>query len=332
MMKIPISVRNIHASQRELYDRLKERVDQVIRDNKDDNWHYVSRIKDIESFALKAETGRYEDLNAIDDFFACTIVVENLEAMKKAEKMITKKFRLHERRPERDDFTLKSPDSFRFDDTRMYVRWKDNPIARPTGLDGLLFEVQVKTFLAHGWSLATHDLIYKTDEKSWPKERIAFQVKAMLEHAETSIHEAQKLARSKSLKKTDEVSRRMSAIIKLLNSFWPDAALPRDKKRLAENVDRLIRRVGIDIEALSEILKKENNLGRGANTLNLSPYGSIIQSLFEQESQKMTRYLTRKEDKGKFRIFMPRELELPTSLQAMKLKNIVQYSELRNAP
>lgn len=332
MMKIPTSIRNAYANQRETYERLKERVDEVIRVIKDGNWHYVSRVKDIESFALKVETGRYDSLDAIEDFFACTIVVENLEAMKKAEKLITKKFRQHQRRPEADNFTSKPSDSFRFDDTRIYVKWKDNALSRPTGLDGLLFEVQIKTFLAHGWSMATHDLTYKTDEKSWPKERIAFQIKAMLEHAETSIQEAQKLARSKSLRKTDEISNRISAVIQLLNHFWLPETLPSDKKRLAENVDRLIRKVGIDIGSLSAALDKENKLGRGVNTLNLSPYASIIQSLFKQEANKMTRYFTRREDKGKFRVFIPRELELPLSLQTVQLRNIVLYSEQRNAP
>jgi hypothetical protein len=326
MMKIPTSVRDTHANQRAIYEQLKERVDDVIQGMKEDNWHYLSRVKDVESFALKAETGRYDNLRALDDFFACTLVVENLEAMKKAEKLITKKFKLHERRPPKDDFTSKPSDSFRFDDTRIYVKWKDNPIARPTGLDGLLFEVQIKTFLAHGWSLATHDLIYKTDEKSWPKERIAFQVKAMLEHAETSIHEAQKLARSKSLRKTDEISNRISAIIRLLNRSWPQGALPNDMKRLAENVNRLIRKIGVDIESLGRIIDQENSLGRGANTLNLSPYTCIVQSLFIREGDKMARYLTGREERGKFRIFIPKELELPVPLQSIQLRNAVLYA------
>lgn len=320
MMKIPNSLRYIYDTQREAYERLQERVDQVISSHKDRRWHYVSRIKTLESFGLKLETGRYAPDN-IDDFFACTIVVENLVSISKAEKLVMDKFEFHERRPQTDTSTSKPSDSFRFDDTRLYVKWKDRPNVPATGLKGLLFEVQIKTFLAHAWSIATHDLIYKTDQKSWAKERIAFQIKAMLEHAETSIQEAQTLANALSLNKTDELSTRISAIIKLLNKLWPPDLLPQDKKRLAENIDNLIRGVKVDLESLRKIILKETRLGRGTKTLNLSPYMSIVQSLFNQELDKMRTYLT--SGSHKFKVFLPVELELPSSLQSIDLRNAI---------
>ncbi|MGO9568594.1 MAG: hypothetical protein ACLP5H_13730 [Desulfomonilaceae bacterium] len=321
MMKIPNSVRDSHAAQKEAYKGLRTRVDGVMRSHIDPRWHYESRIKGDESFALKAETGRFDDLSRLEDFFACTIVVENLSSMSRAEKLVRKKFKFYDRRPQIDTFTSKPPDSFRFDDTRLYVQWKDDRLAPPTGFAGMLFEVQIKTFLAHAWSIATHDLTYKADEKSWPKERIAFQIKAMLEHAETAIQEAQKLAKSASLRKTDKLSKRISAVIQLLNDSWPPASLPEDKKRLAENIDNLIQNVGIDLDRLREVIRKETSLGRGTETLNLSPYLSIVQSLFNQELQKMSRYVTGRN--RNFKIFIPRELELPASLQAVQLTNAV---------
>ncbi len=321
MMKISKSLRDIHSSQREQYKQLQERVDSIINGLKDPRWHYESRVKGLESFALKVETGRHNDPNQVEDFFACTLVVENLDSMSKAETLVRKKFKFHERRPKKNDFTSKPSDSFRFDDTRLYVRWKDDPAIRPTGLNGLLFEVQFKTFLAHAWSVATHELTYKTDEKSWPKERIAFQIKAMLEHAEISIQEAKKLSKSTSLKKTDELSKRISTIIKLLNELWPAVALPYDKKRLAENIDNLIRNVGVDLQTLQELLLKETELGKGTKTLNLSPYGTIVQSLFNQELEKMKNYLTRRDHR--FKVYLPRELELPPSISLAHLKNAI---------
>lgn len=321
MMKVPKSLRDKHAIQTFIYQPLKVAVDKFMEIHKNPNWHYESRMKALESFALKVESGRQNSLGQFEDFFACTLVVENLDSIAEAERLVRKRFKFRERRPKSNTFTSKPSDCFRFDDTRLYVCWNDDPRIKPTGLDDLLFEVQIKTFLAHSWAIATHDLIYKSDEKSWPKERIAFQIKAMLEHAETSIQEANKLSKSKYLKKTNEVTDRISSLIALLNKLWRPELLPNNKKLLAENVDSLIRHMGIDVESLNEILRKETELGRGTNTLNLSPYVTIVQSLINQRKTAVEKYLTGRS--RKFKVYLPREVDIPSSLASADLKNAI---------
>ncbi len=319
-MKIGQYLRDLYASQAELYGRLQAKVDDFMEQNKDPNWHYIGRLKGIESYALKIETGRTKP-DDFEDFFACTLVVENLGSMAKAERLVKRRFKLKERRPETNTTTTKPSDSFRFDDTRLYVRWRDNKESRPTGLNGLIFEVQIKTFLAHAWSVATHDLTYKTDEKSWPKERIAFQIKAMLEHAEVSIDEAKKLAKTPSLNKTNEVYRRISEIIDVVNDLWPAEALPEDRKRLAENIDHLVKGLGITLARLQEIIVEETKAGRGTNITSLSPYCTIIQSLIKHEPDKIFGYLDG--SPKDFKIYMSCELELPSSWDVKKANNAV---------
>ncbi len=321
MMKISQSLRDLHSNCKFKYDRLKECVDKTLLNLKNPRWHYESRVKELESFALKVEGGHYDDAMSIEDLFACTIVVENLASLAKAESLVNRTFTFSHRRPKDKSITFNSPESFRFDDTRLYVKWKDDPTVRPTGLKGTLFEIQIKTFLAHAWAIATHDLSYKTDEKSWAKERIAFQVKAMLEHAETSIQEAKSLAKSSSLNKTDKASMRISKIIALLNDLWIPASLPSDKKRLAENIDRLIDHVGIDLDTLRKILVKETKQGRGTQILNLSPYATVVQSLLNQEPSKFQRYLMR--SNKDFKVYIPKEITLPTTIDPARLKNVI---------
>jgi hypothetical protein len=40
-------------------------------------WFFTWRLKELESFALKIETGRVSNPVALEDFFACTIVLRS---------------------------------------------------------------------------------------------------------------------------------------------------------------------------------------------------------------------------------------------------------------
>lgn len=324
-MKIPLSIRNLYYAQRETNTKLKDLADKKITALKEERWHYESRIKSIESFALKIETGRINDLLKFEDFFACTLVVENKGAIKKAETLILDKFNLHERRPLSEKWTSKKAYSFPFDDLRLYVKWKDDIMLPPTGVDGVLFEVQIKTFLQHAWSIATHDLIYKSDNISWAKERIAYQIKAMLEHAEISIHEAEKLASSAELAKLNKYTDNLLKIIEFIKSSWPQAELPSNVVLLASNTMALMKSIDISLNTLKKILQEETKKGRGTKTLNLSPYGIIIQSLIDRKHEKLFDYLS--SSSGAFKILIPKEIVLPENKDKSLFKNAIFVQE-----
>lgn len=320
-MKIPTSIRLLYNELQEIYDRLKTEVDKRITSFKETRWHYESRLKSIESFALKIETGRVSNPMELEDFFACTIVVENKSILKQAEDLINSHFDFQERRPPSEQLTSKYSRSFPFDDLRLYVKWKDDPALRSTGVAGILFEVQIKTFLQHAWSIATHDLIYKSDSVSWAKERIAYQIKAMLEHSEISILEAEILAKSEHLNKTTKNIMNLLKIIELLKNKWTDSDLPKDTVRLARNIMSIMEYIDINLDRLNEILNEETKIDRGIKTLNLSPYGIIIQSLLNQEREKILNFLS-SEPKG-FKIFIPQEIDIPTNIDKDSLKNAI---------
>jgi len=291
MMKIPKSIRDSYYNQLPCCERLKEEVDGLVKKKMEGQWHYFSRRKEIESYALKIETGRCLNPSWLEDYFACTLVVENIDQIKKAEEFVRREFNFHNRNPRMDSLTEKRPESFQFDDLRLRVRWRDDPTLPPTGLTNLIFEVQIKTFLQHAWSIATHDFIYKSDEISWSKARIAYQIKAMLEHAETSIYEAKALSDSRIISKTDIIAKKTSEIIRLVTDLWTPNALPKNIKRLAENIYCIIKHIGIGVIRLRNILRIETELGNGTKTLNLSPYSVVVQSLFNQERPRMRKLL-----------------------------------------
>ncbi len=320
-MKIPTSIRLLYDELYEINKKLKVKVDERIISFKEVRWHYESRLKSLESFTLKIETGRISKPIELEDFFACTLVVENKSSLEKAENIVLSHFNLYDRRPPSEGYTSKDTHSFPFDDLRLYVRWKDDPMVRPTGIDGILFEVQIKTFLQHAWSIATHDLIYKSDSISWAKERIAYQIKAMLEHAEISILEAEKLAASQVLNKKSERITDLLKIIELLKGLWSMSDLPKDMVRLASNVMSILKSVDIKINRLREILDEETKIGRGVKTLNLSPYGIIIQSLLNQETEKLLCFLS--SEPKRFKIFIPQEIDIPTHVDKNSLRNVI---------
>lgn len=310
MMKIPLSVRSAYEEQKEFYENLKANVDQRILTRKNSKWHYESRVKSLESYALKLETGRFDDSYDIEDFFACTLVVENHQKLIDARNLIEESFSVKSSRPKVANQTHKSSDSFPFDDLRLYVEWTDSEFQKPTGLTGKKFEIQIKTYLQHAWSIATHDLIYKNEEKSWAKERIAYQVKAMLEHAELSISSAESLSQSATLNISDVKTEKICDIIKILKKHWDPERLPKDLVRLSTSTATILDFLEVNTDELDEVLSQANESGRGSNIQNLSPFNIITTSLYDAGKIQIQKL---RKKRGKFKIFLTEEQEIPES-------------------
>jgi ppGpp synthetase/RelA/SpoT-type nucleotidyltranferase len=307
MMKIPSAVRHAYDSQAEGNAELQRRVRTLIDDFRDPRWHYEDRIKEVESFALKIESGRVHDPYFLEDFLGCTIVVRNALEVPKVEQAIHERFKLMERRPPHDDSTWYSPDRFPFDYLRLYVRLRESAILPVTPLHNITFELQIKTFLQHAWSVATHDLIYKTDDVQWSKERIAYQIKAMLEHAEVSIEQAESLSSSIIVNRDDRTSRDLQGVIGLIRDFWPVERLPTNFKQLGKNIQEVLDRLRLSCERLKEILGLEETAGRGAQSLNLTPYGVVVQAILTHERDRFDSYVTN--PRTRRAIMVPGDLE-----------------------
>jgi hypothetical protein len=271
---------------------------------------------------MKLETGRVLDAAAPEDLFACTLVVENPQRIPVAEALATSLFELHARRPADPTRTHLLPHSFEFDDLRLYVKWRDDPQARPSGLSGLLFEVQVKTFLQHAWSIATHDSLYKAGTVDWAASRIAFQVKAMLENAELAIGAASDLGASFALARSDDRSSAIRDAIAAVETRWSSEHLPRDRRTLAENILTLARALRLETEAVWVALDDATAAGDGALALNLSPFAATLDALIRKHGAGLFNPLLKTRDRG--HIFVPRELELPLDLAPEILARIVR--------
>ena len=308
-MKIPSSLRQLHADLQPDYQELQETVDKRMRQIKNERWHYESRVKGLESFALKIETGRFPSDCRLEDFFACTIVVENQHCLRAAEDLVCKHFDVLERRPT-DGETKTASHSFRFEDLRLYAKLPAYA-GRPKLTMQWPFEIQLKTFLQHAWTIATHDLIYKDKDPSWGKSRIAYQVKAMLEHAETSIYAARLPAVIQLVERTERHTRELREVIDGLAQRWAPEELPKDRVSLAGNVLSLSKSLGISVARLFNDLDAEEKVGRGAKLRSLSPFGVCVQTLVYCRRPELSAYLGGTLKKNDFKMLVTPELHLP---------------------
>ena len=149
---------------------------------------FSSRIKTIESLAEKIETGRFKSWSTLDDLFACTIIIPTLLHEKEVTKFCKDIFQI-ERITKRGQ-NPKSPDTFKFDSTRIYAKLRrsdDVDDSELLNIYDITFEIQIKSAFEHAWSVSIHDLVYKNDEIDWKKLRLAAQIKANVEQLDTLI-------------------------------------------------------------------------------------------------------------------------------------------------
>jgi ppGpp synthetase/RelA/SpoT-type nucleotidyltranferase len=309
-MKIVKQIRDIHAEYRPCFEDLAEEVKGVLKQRAEEkNWFFLARVKEIESFALKIETGRILDPAKMEDFFACTIVVPTMVQIDEAEKLVLSLYDLVNRRPKDDAITHKASSNFVFDDLRLYVARRPLTSGKNSELEGIVFEVQIKTILQYAWSVATHDLIYKSDTVSWPRERIAFQVKAMLEHAEVAIAEATQLADAPAVAKKDKWTSGILQLIEQFNNIWPRERLPTDIKRLAETIFDVLNSCDLNVDRFSEIIRTEENR-LGILPADLSPYALTIQAIAQNNSTNFEHKFNRRHIRTK--ILIHSGMELPS--------------------
>lgn len=165
------------------FGEVKRRVDHAVRILCDQRGYaYSSRVKDNASLAEKLETGRIRQLEDIDDLFAMAVIIPNLSHEHGVLERLHEMFDVHDLK-ERGT-TYKSPDVFRFDASRFIGRLRVTE-ADNSRLGEFLFEIQVRTAFEHAWSVATHSPAYKPQGIDWKLERLAAQMKALVEQLDS---------------------------------------------------------------------------------------------------------------------------------------------------
>ena len=319
-MKIPISVTQIYQS---FYDNAhitQIAAGTVIKNWCDTKgWGFSDRIKSEESFALKFETGRY-DLASFEDAYACTIIIKHKNEIDECITNLKQNFGFEfiQQRPKDLRTASLRPNVFDFDSVRLYFRPRKEDIPRPH--EEQTFEIQIKTFIEHGWSIATHQFHYKANTSSWSRSRISAQIKALLDGAELAIVEAETLSKSTLLDKKDFKLDSINTIISYFKTQWPAGSLPSDGiNRLAENVLSVLQMLKKDAVWFIDIMNEETTRGGGSNILSLSPFSASLQSMINVLGisffDVVQATFNDQNLKHQTHIFLVREIELPTGLE-----------------
>jgi hypothetical protein len=238
------------------------------------------------------------------------LVVQNLSELNVALKKIEEEFILVSRKPPTDDITHKEPFVFQFDDLRLYLKRKVPNYMPPADMDNMVFELQVKTFLQHAWALSTHDLIYKTDQINWARQRVAYQIKAMLEQAEIAISGVDCLTALPELNKENQNTKELNAILRFLSANFSVEQLPADLLRLSQSIQGLMANFRLPIDKLQGFLDKESLAGRGTSTMNLSPYSIILESIKHQDQDRFKKAFKKDARLKPAYVFIPKEINI----------------------
>ena len=169
--------------------------------------------------------------------------------------------------------------------------------------------------MQHAWGIATHDLIYKGQSVNWGRARVAFQIKAMLEHAEVSIESVDSIAGSSLLRQTNDKYHGIRQIIAWLDSTWDGDALPADRVRLAQNILTITKALNITIEEVIASVNSDTSKGEGAALRDLTPYSVVIRAIYNNHNGKFVHFS--KKEGGKFKMFLSDQSEFSDQVRSI---------------
>lgn len=279
---------------------LKKEIDPMLKSISEQfEGFFSSRVKSKESFAQKIETAPINHLGEIFDLYAATIVVATQREVDLVESKIPERFKIIETIKHRK----KNPSDFIYDDVHLHIQYQPNTIVPGKEYLSIPFELQLKTFLQYGWAKSTHDIIYKSDQLSWPHIRVAHQIRAMLEQSDQILVQIDKVADICPDNDCERI-KESTLILKLLKQTWDSSLLPSNVKGLAISICDFLRTCGkTEVE-----LEKEMKSGAHANLLcakSLTPFQAILGILIKTDPGSLCAGL-KKENR---RIYISKELK-----------------------
>ncbi len=157
-----------------LFNEVKGALDKFCSDH---NFLLSGRVKTIDSLRNKIESGRFPDIDSIDDVVAFSVIIDTSDQVKMVRDYLRKSFNICVIRA---GGTIRDERLFDFDCPRIYCKIKD-PSGSKGEISPLLFEVQIRTILQHAWAKITHGHVYKPGVFDYRASRLASETMAQIE-------------------------------------------------------------------------------------------------------------------------------------------------------
>lgn len=180
-----------------LYERLADNLKLAIKDFLTNAgvafFEIENRVKTIESILNKLERKNYQSpFDDINDICGLRIITYYISDLDKVSGILTKEFDVIEIIDKQEEM---EEDRFGYRSYHFLGKLKDSWLHAPNyrGLGDLLFEIQFRTVLMHGWAAISHKLSYK-HEKDIPKRfrRDLFRMSALIELADEQFERLRK--------------------------------------------------------------------------------------------------------------------------------------------
>ena len=189
----------------------------------------------------------------------------------------------------------------------MYVKFNQPTNAPQKEFLNSIFEIQIMTLYSFVWAQTTHDLIYKGNDISWGKARIAYQIKALLEQAQYAIDTIEKTD-DKYFPKNESYEKQKT-LIQCIKTNWDEALLPKDLNRLSSNILKLVKNLNSNLDEMQDVLNMQIQDDNGLVPTNITPYQYILKSYFKHKPECLLA-LTAKKHKLNFQIALIEDLDI----------------------
>lgn len=251
------------------------------------NYAYTYRYKSLNSLSEKIETGRYTTWESLEDLFAASIIIPDLNDEGNVVDFLSKVFEKEQLKKRGSSY--KSSDVFRFDTTRFIGKLRPLKGFNQNQINKINFEIQIRTAFEHAWSVTSHSLTYKTDNIDWKILRLSAQLKASIEQLDMIVMGSKEIHKHITLHKWPELEYKINLLKFFKENFkknkLPIEVTPKDFSRFCTNVFSLIKTckdyrkkdTSILIREIEEIFNEEID---SYNVLNFPRSISLFQLIF----------------------------------------------------